>query len=95
MQQCRVIAREVIEAPGLSWWSVLETASRGIQGLRRLKIHATDIVRLRYFTTMAIETFVRSFYFATVATETLVYRKEKHQSTNKHSRPVFHHVDQP
>lgn len=50
-------------------------------------------MRSSYFTIAAIETFVRSFYFTTAATEILIYIKEKHQSANKHSGPVFHHTN--
>lgn len=89
------MAWKVIEALGLSWWSVLETASWGTEEPRNVKIHATDIVRLSYVTTAAAETFVRSLYFTIVAAETLVYIKGKLQSTNKHSRPVYLHMDQP
>ena len=87
------ISWKVIEASSLSWWSILETASWGIKEPRDLKIHAIDTVRSSYFTIAAIETFVRSFYFTTAATEILIYIKEKHQSANKHSGPVFHHTN--
>jgi hypothetical protein len=65
-----------------------------IKGPRNLKIYVVEIVRLFYFSTTAIETFVRTFSFTRAASETLVYLKETHQPTNKHSRPEFHLMDQ-
>lgn len=84
-----------IEAPGLSRWSVVETASRGTKGPRDVKTQAIDTVRLSSVTTTAIETFARSLYFTMVAAETLVRIKERPQNTHNHCRPVLNHVDRP